>query len=287
MCDSCGLNLDEMEQSVKVNVFVMNQIMDAVVSVKQCVNCDRKIYFDGLNQCVLNMGKHVICHEMLRHFMFYFLTGKTTIFTEYSVLKKTFSDSGFPDFFEKMSYQDFKEAWYAFMDLLDIDFDHSFHCPDCGPDPDTVIMDATSVAFRKELLSWKHLFSINSDRSEPYDKADSSRVKERTLFSKVVRSYLNDFTKPTKGTSKELVEKMFKIIEIENGSAEIIDLLQIIFKSSTIKGDRYFYSEPWRELVKALASSYPFCSFLPPSENFFFFWTVCSLQVKCCRMTVI
>jgi hypothetical protein len=100
---------------------------------------------------------------------------RTTIFTEYSILRKTFVDCGYQDFSEKMSYQDFKESWYAFLDLLDIDYMSTFHCPDCGPDPDTVVMDATSVAFRKELLSWDGLFRNTSDRSEPYDKPDTAR----------------------------------------------------------------------------------------------------------------
>jgi hypothetical protein len=104
---------------------------------------------------------------------------RTTIFTEYSILRKTFVDCGYQDFSEKISYQDFKEAWYAFLDLLDIDYMSTFHCPDCGPDcgpdPDTVVMDATSVAFRKELLSWDGLFRNTSDRSEPYDKPDTAR----------------------------------------------------------------------------------------------------------------
>ncbi|CAG2238839.1 unnamed protein product [Mytilus edulis] len=39
-------------------------------------------------------------------------------------------------------------------------------------------MDATSVAFRKELISWESLFSDSNDKSKPSNKADSSRYQE-------------------------------------------------------------------------------------------------------------
>lgn len=91
------------------------------------------------------------------------------------MLKKTFFDSGFVNIGDKMGYQDFKEAWYAFLNLLDIDYQGCFECPGCGPDPDTVVMDATSVAFRKEMISWKNVFSSGSDNLKPYDKIDTAR----------------------------------------------------------------------------------------------------------------
>lgn len=76
------------------------------------------------------------------------------------MLMKTFVDSGFVNIGDKISYQDFKEALYAFLNLLDIDYQRSFECPSCGPDPDTVVMDATSVAFRKEMISWKNVLAV-------------------------------------------------------------------------------------------------------------------------------
>ena len=108
-------------------------------------------------------------------FNIYYFVFRSTIFTEYNVLKKTFIDAGYTDFSDKMSYQDFKEAWYAFLALLDIDYLNSFNCPQCGPDPKTVVMDATSVAFRKELISWECLFSSDSDNTKPYDRIDKGR----------------------------------------------------------------------------------------------------------------
>ena len=43
------------------------------------------------------------------------------------------------------------------MTLLDIDLSEGFRCEQCGSRPNTVIMDGTSVSFRKALDSWGSL----------------------------------------------------------------------------------------------------------------------------------
>jgi hypothetical protein len=80
-----------------------------------------------------------------------------------------------------------------------------------------------------------------------------------------------DFIKAIKGLSKDLKEKMFSLIKVENQSEELITFLELIFKDSIVKGNRFFCKDIWRDLVKAFASSYPFCSFIPPCEEYFYF----------------
>ncbi|XP_078336393.1 uncharacterized protein LOC144626389 isoform X3 [Crassostrea virginica] len=142
-----------------------------------------------------------------------------------------------------MSYQDFKEAWYAFLDLLDIDFHESFQCPKCRPSPGTVVMDATSVAFRKELISWQSMFSTDYKDEEPYDKIDPARVKERTLCSRMVRTLLMDFARPNKGLNIDQKNKILHLLRIEYESEELISLFHVIFQDSLSKGDRIFASD--------------------------------------------
>ncbi|CAG2236055.1 unnamed protein product [Mytilus edulis] len=97
MCDVCGIILTEKEDKITANIFMMNKVLKANVSVKQCSGCEKQFHFDGLDQCILNMGRNVFCHEILRRFMYYFLSGKSTIFTEYQVLCQTLSDAGYVD----------------------------------------------------------------------------------------------------------------------------------------------------------------------------------------------
>lgn len=54
---------------------------------------------------------------------------------------------------EKMpSYNQLRYAWYSFLDLLEIDYTASSTCSECGPEPEIVVCDATTVAFRKTMV---------------------------------------------------------------------------------------------------------------------------------------
>ena len=50
-----------------------------------------------------------------------------------------------------LSYNNFRMAWYSYLALLDIDYNEGFRCIHCKSNPKIVIMDATSLAFRKEM----------------------------------------------------------------------------------------------------------------------------------------
>lgn len=80
-----------------------------------------------------------------------------------------------------------------------------------------------------------------------------------------------EYVKPVKGLLHDQKEKLFKLVEIENEDRSLISFLDVIFKESIKRGGRYFVSDIWRDLIKVFASPYPFCSFLPPSEDFFAF----------------
>lgn len=97
------------------------------------------------------------------------------------------------------------------------------------------------------------------------------RVKERILFSRAIRLMLMEYVKPVKRLLHDQKEKLFKLVEIENEDRSLISFLDVIFKESIKRGGRYFVSDIWRDLIKVFASPYPFCSFLPPSEDFFAF----------------
>ena len=56
-----------------------------------------------------------------------------------------------------------RQAWYSFINLLDIDLLEGFFCELCGQVPDPVIMDGTSVSFRKALDSWRPLLQQSSE----------------------------------------------------------------------------------------------------------------------------
>ena len=84
------------------------------------------------------------------------------MFTEYTILCTTQEDLGNHSFSSKFSYNHFR---YAFAQLLDIDLCEGFTCTTCGDHPGTVIMDATTLSFRKDFDPWNN-FLRSSIKSE-------------------------------------------------------------------------------------------------------------------------
>ena len=64
-----------------------------------------------------------------------------------------------------MSATDFRWAWYSFFNLVrsSINFQEGFNCPDCGPHPDKVIMDATTMAHWKSFATWIYFLNQESE----------------------------------------------------------------------------------------------------------------------------
>ena len=72
--------------------------------------------------------------------------------------------TGFNDI---LSYNWFRVSWYSNIRLLDIDYKSGFTCQKCGECPKIIIMDGTSIAFRKELDTWNSiLFDINPPKKQ-------------------------------------------------------------------------------------------------------------------------
>ncbi len=76
--------------------------------------------------------------------------------TEYCVLNKAHEDvaPSTTSFKKIVHYKYFRSAWYAFLNLLDINFLEGFQCATCGVCPQVVVMDATALSFRRELGFW-------------------------------------------------------------------------------------------------------------------------------------
>ncbi len=77
------------------------------------------------------------------------------MFTEYTVLDKILGEMDEQPVNHFFKYHHFKSACYSFINLLDVDLSNNFHCDVCGTSPNTMIMDATTISFRKTLASWR------------------------------------------------------------------------------------------------------------------------------------
>lgn len=83
------------------------------------------------------------------------------MYTEYCVLIKAHEDAGSYNFESTVQYNHFRWAWYSFLALLEIDYKKGFQCNKCGSYPQTLIMDATGLSFRKELCFWNSKIAID------------------------------------------------------------------------------------------------------------------------------
>ena len=83
------------------------------------------------------------------------------------MIATSFKDAGVPDFDKLVSYNHFRIAWYLFLELIcaDINFSDGFLCSHCGSYPSVLIMDATSLAFRRDLDFWSENLLTKSDKS--------------------------------------------------------------------------------------------------------------------------
>ena len=51
-----------------------------------------------------------------------------------------------------INYQQWRMAWYSFLELLDIDYKDGYRCSICGDFPNIVSCDATTLAFKREYV---------------------------------------------------------------------------------------------------------------------------------------
>ena len=80
-----------------------------------------------------------------------------SMYTEYTTFKEAHKDAGNNIISDIFSYNHYRHSWYSLLDL-----EIGFMCPKCERLPQVVIMDATSLAFQRDLLittankNWKH-----------------------------------------------------------------------------------------------------------------------------------
>lgn len=83
--------------------------------------------------------------------MYNTLSYRGTIYTEYTILKIMHADAGSLGLPRLLKYNHFRMAWYSYLGLLNIDYLEGFRCSHCGSAPELMIMDATTLGFRREL----------------------------------------------------------------------------------------------------------------------------------------
>ncbi len=77
------------------------------------------------------------------------------IYIFHAIYVKEKEDEGYSKLVSFLTYNKFKDAWYSYLELLDIDLDNGFSCKICKEEPTVLIMDATYLLFHKEFMHWR------------------------------------------------------------------------------------------------------------------------------------
>ena len=73
---------------------------------------------------------------------------------------------GNSEFRKFLNYCNWKESWYNFLRLLDIDLKENSQCTKCGVVPKEIVCDATSLGHQKKFAS----IALTKDTSTPFPK---------------------------------------------------------------------------------------------------------------------
>lgn len=68
------------------------------------------------------------------------------------IMSAIHADSGEKNFKVSFPYNWLRASGYHYLSILDIDYPSGFVCPKCGDQPKTIVCDATSLAFHRQLL---------------------------------------------------------------------------------------------------------------------------------------
>ena len=91
-----------------------------------------------------------------------------TFYSSWSDLHKDYGN----DIRQAFTYEKFKNSWYAYLKLLDIDYQTGFTCPSCSPGggddtPEILICDGTSVSFQRRMWAWRDFGDLQNSNKIP------------------------------------------------------------------------------------------------------------------------
>ncbi|XP_066935338.1 uncharacterized protein [Clytia hemisphaerica] len=235
--------------SRRLKLFMKNTYFECIVNDSRCTGCGAFQSYDGLNDSILNMGKFLIHYSLMRDYMFHFLHGKScTLHGYYEVFSLSQKSSGHEKC--ELTYKDFKDSWYSFLELLDIDFNEGSICKICKQDPAAIICDATSLGHQKKFSA----LVLQENPSELCTQKFSKHADRLAIADKDLRD-----------SFKEWVTK-------KNASMEFSKKLEIIYPVifRTLKWARDTFGDDLPKSIKlffkCLYSSSPVCSYFGEND---------------------
>ncbi|XP_065064713.1 uncharacterized protein LOC135690945 [Rhopilema esculentum] len=218
------------------------------------------------------MGTYMVSHKLLRRFMISFRHGRMPIYVFHTIYVREKRDEGLSCEISTFSYNKFKDAWYSYLELLDIDIDQGFGCEICKNASDIVLMDATSLSFRKELTHWRSFLVEVEQTKEPviprYSKFENRIMVSNNTCRSLLLRYVDNRRRKSKRLNMDEYDEMLEMLEDLHPS--IFLLIKYLEHSCTdmdhdywesaVKGHRsqpYCCPKAWAPFVEALAVATP------------------------------
>lgn len=189
---------------------------------------------------------------------------------------KAQEDAGNLSFSSMVHYKHFRWAWYSFLALLDVDYSTGFQCSRCGTYPQVLVMDATSLSFRRELGFWDSPVMVDTSNKRVhkgrlvhvtmmctyalhhlYKSSFSSRV---LISDRKTRQCLANYAK--KSLSNVEMEEMMKLID---QNAPFLRAL-IEHVDEDVHLNIHHCSRHWKKFIECLSSASPVCALIPPTD---------------------
>ncbi|XP_066272071.1 uncharacterized protein [Branchiostoma lanceolatum] len=194
--------------------------------------CSCRHFYDGLGDLLHNVDNRNMFYMGFRlDYLHSMIDSKQPLKSTQSSTNRTRS-AGSDNGFKAMPYEMFRKGWNSFARRIDINWDKVFSCPECGPEPDTVICDGTAVGFRKDLIAGctpEPCDGVSSSSNTVQGSRHSDRV---FLTSEKARRLLLQYSgskRGTRGMSKGLSEEEMKtllgLLEVENRQ-DIADIIR-------------------------------------------------------------
>eukprot|EP00794_Sanderia_malayensis_P001828 gene1828-2053_t len=209
----------------------------------KCSNkeCEYKYQYDGLEDGLLNMGQYLVSRKLFRRFMLSFLRGRMPIYIFHSIYVQEKRDDGLSELVGNFVYNKFKDSWYSYLRLANIDVNKNFECSKCLNSPAILLMDATSLSFRRELTHWRS-FLQTVEKDSPGNIPRYSKFKERIMIkSKSCRTlllrYCNSSRRKKNRLSRDEYDELLDLLQME--SPDITTLVKEINDSSVMEDHQY------------------------------------------------
>jgi hypothetical protein len=145
-----------------------------------------------------------------------------------------------------------RKGWNAFARLLDINYETCFTCKKCGPEPQTVVCDATDLGIKQDLLpEIKRSVHLN----QPVQASGTKHTDRVYIHSTSARDLLKRLSKSKEPLSKREFAKLISLLKTD-GCGYLVQILQDI---KHYRGNKVYIDQAYSILLSELSKNTPIC----------------------------